>query len=458
MEITSSTVNQDFAALSKLTVDSILTGMNTVNGLTKSLTSHCLFMSNNLLSIDEMMRSHEPTEWKKLPVKPTFATEHELITTLEYFLSKDDKRHHSITVMRDALMKQLGLHGSKDSQHREELMDVLSHSFGIKPVTKPQETSIAMPMTHNHQHHDIGHDHNHGHTKSRSLRHRRRLHPLADTVTNHSQSLCVGIRTSPSSVGGVPSVMSLIRNMANQFQKLSSLSIPPLRSLRMFVVDTESNANYTKTLMDSLSKFTKDSSFSKKVMADIMIDQQLVTNSAFEMKEKEGASSIKITHKEFNAIHMTGRLLELLLSTGNDQCSTGQITLPTCDWVMVTNSANEYQPNWLQTVSAEGFSTKSEIIAWDFTMQNVMVKSAESVGFSFDRPDRFALGSMMIRSSLLIKSQTKFLSDSIFSSTLNKARDVDWLFAHEILQSIKMKSEIATFIRKALSTHVYSPL
>ena len=89
--------------------------------------------------------------------------------------------------------------------------------------------------------------------------------------------------------------------------------------------------------------------------------------------------------------------------------------LPTCEWVMFSNGDNMYNAAWFNTVAPLALSDAYDVLGWDFVTHHPRNGTNNTpIRVAFER--KFVdLASVMIRAELFGKTNSRFLSEAVFT-------------------------------------------
>lgn len=232
-----------------------------------------------------------------------------------------------------------------------------------------------------------------------------RTRNLKETTEKQKTKLCVAVTTSREHVNWIA---ILIQAFITQY---SQSSFKTQIDLSLILLDVDHSAQYSSVLLN---------------LAEAMNNKHSdgFLHVFFNKKSSSNA------HKHGLAYENMDALLQLLLALKtcpSDFATDGnKVTgrdLPSCDWIMFTKGDSMYNVNWFDKTAPLMLQSPSavEMIAWDFIARQKGENQTEwnqivTVDINTASVER---GSMMIRSELYVKANTKYVNDAIFTKDLH---------------------------------------
>lgn len=406
-----------------------------------ALASGAMILSSSRVGMEELFGEALKKSGLALPL---FDSSNELTSQLNFYLSNDNIRERTAQVMRDIVLSK-----HTYSSRALQLVELLENKFSMRFTKRSPEATVS-EMPNNVVSTVLlkeGED-----TMSRRLLPESKDRPIktptfmptrprfrrnnksTESLPEDIHSLCVGIRTAHLQSEWLP---VLIRSMIVQHQKSA---YKKSLALQFFVVDTEANTEYTKFLIELADEYNDRHQFpyvqvvvgvqtavdnSKPIGVYGYDDTDRLLNVMLSMKQcLTRGSNAKPTHHGSAGQSNSSRF----------QHSTAFL-IPSCEWMMFTNGDNMYNSAWFDTIAplaiaqtpvvdnsnVTHYEDNYDIVGWDFITHHPRGPKNDtphqSITIAIER--KFLdLGSVIVRSSLFTRSNTKFLQEAALTKDL----------------------------------------
>lgn len=347
-----------------------------------ALSSGALVITNGLLG------SHETFNGRL----PTYSTASELTTLLKYYLTNNAERE-SLT---EELSKFVRVEHSYQRRGEEFANSLINLGITLEKHSIEKKGRITKDSGIASQ-------------KDNNL-----------NVSSHSapmRSICIGVRTYESHKAWLE---ILLRSLVAQHSKSPfSESL----DLQIFIADTERNTIFLPSSSTPSSRFTFSHALEEIVNR---VNKDLNPLRSPQAHVVWDVNSPKRTYKNpFYGYDETDNLVDFMAN------------LPQCEWMMMTNGDNSYNSAWFDAVAPLANDKSIHLIGWDFiTHHKRNGDGQQHIRISMER-GFVDLASVLIRTSKIVESRSKYLPDAMFTDDLF-ARDFKILT--ELLKIIPSKA------------------
>ena len=338
-----------------------------------ALSSGALVITNGLLGNQETFQG-------KLP---TYTTSEELTRLIRYYLTNDDIRIKLAAELSELVRKDHS-YQTRGKEFATALGDVGVHLKDRESVGKTSDSKKALiPST---------------------------------PVSVPDRAICIGVRTYSAHKTWLE---VLLRSLISQHMKSTFAAE---LDMQIFISDTESSTafdpqnipehpvTFSQELGEIVDRVNRDFNPLRSPQVHVVWDVNAPLRTAKNM---------------FYGYDETDNLVDFMVS------------LPQCEWMMMTNGDNAYNSTWFDAIAPLANDKTVDLIGWDFITHH------KRNGYS-QQPIRISttgefvdMASTIVRTTKFVKSGARYLSDAMFTEDLF-ARDFYALT--EILKNVKPMS------------------
>eukprot|EP01033_Poteriospumella_lacustris_P011777 gene11777-8387_t len=237
--------------------------------------------------------------------------------------------------------------------------------------------------------------------------------PSASTAApggaNRGSGLCIGVRTTENHEEWLP---IFVRSLIVQHSKSKYRQQLPLQ---IFLIDTEAKASFAPSLIDLVNKHNERFKYPYlQVVWSQQVQPAGVRNTVYGYDDTDKLLELMLTMRR---LPLSTRVLDGVDEHAQYPGKHAALTspLPTCEWVMFSNGDNMYNAAWFNTVAPLALSDAYDVLGWDFVTHHPRNGTNNTpIRVAFER--KFVdLASVMIRAELFGKTNSRFLSEAVFT-------------------------------------------